>query len=99
MGRRPNVEGLGERAAAEVLLLAGALPGWLGASRHAPGVQSAAKDLISESISLFESLGEAEQVAAARSELSLCYWRDDAYDDARVVPAGPAGGLRAGAAR
>jgi tetratricopeptide (TPR) repeat protein len=85
VGQRPNVEDLGERAAAEGLLLAGALSGWLGASKHTPGAQAAAKDLISESISLFESLGETAQAAAAQSELALCYWRDDAYDEARVL--------------
>src|SRR5215210_779090 len=47
IGRRPGVEGLEERAAAEVLLLAGALSGWMGASQQAQGAQAAAKDLIS----------------------------------------------------
>jgi len=94
VGQRPQVEGLGERVAAEVLLLAGALSGWLGASRHAPGVQADAKDLISESVSLFESLGEAELAAAAQSELALCYWREDAYDEARVFLASALGGLK-----
>jgi tetratricopeptide (TPR) repeat protein len=85
MGRRPAVEELGVRAAAEVLLRAGILSGWMGASQQAQGAQESAKDLISESISLFESLGEAALVAAARSELSLCYWREGAYDEARVL--------------
>ncbi|HWS89297.1 MAG TPA: hypothetical protein VN282_20150, partial [Pyrinomonadaceae bacterium] len=46
VGERPNVEGLGDRAAAEVLLQAGVLSGWLG---RVKGAQDAAKDLISES--------------------------------------------------
>ena len=65
--------------------MAGALSGWLGASKHTLGAQAAAKDLISESISIFESLGEAGQAAIAQTELALCYWRDDAYDEARVL--------------
>jgi tetratricopeptide (TPR) repeat protein len=85
IGRRPEVEGLGKSVAAEVLLQAGALSGWVGASRQARGSQAAAKDLISESASLFESLGETERAAAARSELGLCYWREGAYDEARVL--------------
>ena len=93
VGQRPNTGGLGERTAAEVLLLAGALSGWLGASKHAPGVQAEAKDLISESFSLFESLGDAELAAAAQSELALCYWREDAYDEARVFLTAALGGL------
>jgi hypothetical protein len=40
IGERPNVEGLGERATAEVLLQAGALSGWMGASRQAVGAQA-----------------------------------------------------------
>ena len=85
LGRRPEVEGLDERAAAEVLLQVGALTGWIGASRQAQGAQAAAKDLISEGASLFEALGETERAAAARSELALCYWREGAYDEARVL--------------
>lgn len=85
LGVRPAVEELEVRTAAEVLLQSGTLSGWLGASRQAQGAQESAKDLISESITLFESLGEAARVAAARSELSLCYWREGAYDEARVL--------------
>ena len=33
VGERPNVEGLGEKTAAEVLLQAGVLSGWLGKVR------------------------------------------------------------------
>src|ERR1051325_3480101 len=67
IGLRPNVEGLGARASAEVLLLAGVLSGRLGASRQRRDAQEAAKDLISESISLFESLGGGALAAAAPS--------------------------------
>jgi tetratricopeptide (TPR) repeat protein len=81
-GERPNVEGLGESTAAEVLLQAGALSGWLGKVK---GAQEAAKDLISESAALFEGLGESNRAAAARSDLALCYWREGAYDDARAI--------------
>jgi tetratricopeptide (TPR) repeat protein len=81
-GGRPNVEGLGELAAAEVVLQAGALSGWLGKVK---GAQEAAKDLISESAALFERLGESNRAAAARSDLALCYWREGAYDEARVI--------------
>lgn len=85
IGRRPAVGGLSVPAAAEVLLQAGVVSGWMGASQQAQGAQEASKDLISESVSLFESLGEAGRAAAARSELSLCYWREGAYDEARLL--------------
>jgi tetratricopeptide (TPR) repeat protein len=81
-GVRPDVGGLGESAAAEVLLQAGALSGWLGKVK---GAQEAAKDLISESAALFERLGESDRAAAARSDLALCYWREGAYDEARAI--------------
>jgi tetratricopeptide (TPR) repeat protein len=81
-GERPNLEGLGERAAAEVLLQAGVLSGWLGKVK---GTQEASKDLISESAALFEKLGESNRAAATRAEIALCYWREGAYSEARVM--------------
>src|SRR5215207_1367813 len=81
-GERPNVEGLGDMAAAEVLLQAGVLSGLLGKVK---GAQDAAKDLISESAALFEKLGEAQRAADARADLSICYWREGAYAEARAV--------------
>jgi tetratricopeptide (TPR) repeat protein len=85
VGECPNVEGLDERTIAEVLLRVGALSGWIGASRQESGTQEAAKDLMSESAALFERLGEVARAAAARSDLALCYWREGAYDEARVL--------------
>jgi len=84
IGKRPNLEGLDEATAAEVLLQVGSLSGWVGASSQVMGAQEAAKDLISESINLYESIKEIEKAATARSELALCYWREGAYDDARI---------------
>ena len=99
MGQRPQVGGLGERAAAEVMLQAGALSGWIGASQQAPGAQETAKDLISESASLFESLGEVERAAVAHSELALCYWREGSYGEARVLLTNTLNVLTEGTAR
>lgn len=85
IGQRPNVEGLDERTAAEVLHQVGALSGWMGASRQVQGAQDAAKDLLSESAALFERLGETAEATFARSDLALCYWREGAYDEARIL--------------
>jgi CheY-like chemotaxis protein len=63
----------------------GTLSGWFGSVRQLEGAQDAAKDLISESISRFKVLGETARVAAALSELGLCYRRAGAHDEARVV--------------
>jgi tetratricopeptide (TPR) repeat protein len=84
IGERPNLEGLDEKAAAEVLLQVGALSGWIGASQQVAGAQERAKELISESVTIFEQTGEVHRAALARSDLALCYWREGAYDDARA---------------
>lgn len=85
VGGRPAVENLSKFTAAEVLWRAGALSGWLGSGGQLVGAQEAAKDLISESISLFNSLHADERAANAQGDLALCYWREGAYDEARVL--------------
>src|SRR5215207_1240956 len=55
-GEWPELEGLSEVARAEVLLRAGSLTGWIGSARRVEGAQEVAKDLVSESISIFERL-------------------------------------------
>jgi tetratricopeptide (TPR) repeat protein len=85
IGERPRVEGLDERAAAEVLLQAGALSGWIGATQQVYGAQGAAKDLVSESAALFERMGDGDGAATARGDLAICYWREGAYDEARIT--------------
>jgi len=64
---------------------AGALTGWIGSASQIEGSQEIAKDLISESIRIFEELGNRSKVGEARSGLALCYWRAGAYDEARVT--------------
>lgn len=81
----PNVEGLDEFAKAEVLLRTGALAGWLGGAEQIEGGQERAKDLITQSIELFEKREETQRVAEARGELGLCYWREGSYDEARIT--------------
>ncbi len=85
VGEHPNTEGLADKMAAEVLLHAGVLSGWLGASEQVEGAQEVAKDLISESATLFEKIGEPNRAAAARNDLAYCYWREGAYDEARIL--------------
>ncbi len=82
---RPAAEGLGPRAAAELLLQAGRLTSALGGVRRIEGAQEAAKNLISEGAGLFERLGDARKVAEAQADLGLCYWREGAYEEARVL--------------
>jgi CheY-like chemotaxis protein len=85
VGLRPNLEGLEEATAAEVLLQCGSLTGCLGASKPIAGAQDSAKDLISEALRIFEAHGLQARAAEAEYELGVCYWRSGALDEARVV--------------
>src|SRR5262245_33829176 len=60
---RTDTKGLVEDAKAEVLLRAGTLTGWLGSAKQVAGAQEAAKDLISESASIFQPIGNREKIA------------------------------------
>jgi len=85
IGEPPKLENLSQQTAAEVLLRAGTLTGWIGSTRQIEGSQETAKNLITQSIAIFESLHDLKKVAEAQTELGYCYWREGAMDDARVV--------------
>ncbi len=85
VGERPALDGLDQATAAEVLLRAGALTGWIGSSKQIDGSQEMSKNLISEGIHLFEALQDTEKVAEAQTDLAYCYWRQGALDEARVM--------------
>jgi tetratricopeptide (TPR) repeat protein len=85
VGERPRLDALDESAQAELLLRAGALSGWIGSAQQIWGAQEVAKDLISESATIFEKLGLDEKVAEARIDLAICYWREGGYDEARIT--------------
>jgi CheY-like chemotaxis protein len=80
----PKVQGLDQAETAEVLLRIGALAGWLGSTHQAQGGQENAKNLITQSIDIFDQLGQTQRVAEARGDLALCYWREGAFDEARI---------------
>jgi DNA-binding NtrC family response regulator/Tfp pilus assembly protein PilF len=85
IGERPDLSRLDPYGSAEVLLRVGSLTGWLGSSTGLSGAQDLAKDLITESQRLFESIGNRDKRAEAQIELSLCYWREGAYSEARII--------------
>jgi tetratricopeptide (TPR) repeat protein len=85
IGEHPTIDGLDERTSAEVLMRTGALTGWIGSVNQVAGAQEKAKDLLSESISLFEDLLDAAKVAEAQTEMAYCYWREGAFDEARIT--------------
>jgi tetratricopeptide (TPR) repeat protein len=71
--QRPRVKGLEPNVAAEVLMRAGVLTGWISSD------QEQAKDFISESLSIFESRNYKKKIAEAQTELALCYMRIGEY--------------------
>ncbi|MCM3872434.1 MAG: CDC27 family protein [Pyrinomonadaceae bacterium] len=85
MGERPETTGMDRQAAGELLLCVGVLTGWIGSTRQTPNAQERAKDLISESLAIFESLSERVKTAEAQTELAYCYWRQGGLDEARVL--------------
>jgi len=85
VGDRPDIEGLHSSVTAEVLLCAGILTRWIGSKNPVKDSQVIAKDLISESIAYYESMGDLKKIAAARAELAYCYWREGALDEARIM--------------
>jgi tetratricopeptide (TPR) repeat protein len=86
VGVRPHLENVSDlRVVGEILLRVGALTGWIGSSEQIQGSQEKAKDLLSEGIGLFEQLGDIGRAAEGQTELAYCYWREGAFDEARVI--------------
>jgi tetratricopeptide (TPR) repeat protein len=85
IGEHPDTADLYPSVAAEVLLCAGILTGWIGSKNEIKEADNYARDLITESITFFESVGDLRKVAEARTELGYCYWRAGALDEARIM--------------
>ncbi len=85
VGERPNTSGLHRSVAAEVLLCAGVLTGWIGNKIQKKDAQETAKNLIGEAINYFESVRDVKKLAASRVELAYCYWRNGEFNEARIM--------------
>lgn len=85
VGEDPKLDGLDQATAAEVLLRAGVLTGCIGDARQLEGAQETAKNLISESMATFETVGHLKKVAEAQMQLAYCYRRQGEYDEARIL--------------
>jgi tetratricopeptide (TPR) repeat protein len=59
------------------------LAGWIGGKNRITNAQENAKDLISQSLSVFESRQAKKKMAEAQTELALCYWRTGEINEAR----------------
>lgn len=84
IGSRPNTKGLDAEHVPRVLLCAGILTGWLGGVSGIKEADDYSQDLITESIRLFEAVGDSRKVAEAKAELAQCYWRAGDNDTARI---------------
>lgn len=85
VGKRPETKELHPEIAVEVLVCAGILTSWIGSQVGIEEAQEAAKNLISEGITFYQSIGDLKKVAGARAELAYCYWREGALDEARIM--------------
>ncbi len=77
IGERPKLTGLEPSTAAEVLLRAGVLTGWLSSRSQIADAQEQAKNLISESLTIFESLSYRQKITRNRNgtrALLLAQW-------------------------
>jgi len=85
IGDRPRIAQLPVDTQAEVLWRVGSLSGLWGSAKQVSGAQEFARDLLTESITLFESLGEQDKRAEAMTDLALCSWRLGAQDNGRAL--------------
>lgn len=83
IGEHPKLSGLEPSTAAEVLLRAGTLTGAIGGKNQIAEAQEIAKNLITESLTIFQSLSYRKKIAEAQTELALCYWRTGEINEAR----------------
>lgn len=80
VGEWPKQTGLSQSAAAELLLAAGTLSGWVASTRQIPGGQKCAEGLLNGAIALFDHLGENARSAEGWLELGYCYYRQGLFD-------------------
>jgi CheY-like chemotaxis protein len=85
IGERPLLDRLDDETQAAVLLRAGVLTGWIGSAKQIAGAQEVAKNLISESLSIFERLRVTDGAAEAQIEIAYCYWREGAFENGRIL--------------
>jgi tetratricopeptide (TPR) repeat protein len=85
IGHRPDISGLHPTVVPDVLLCAGILTGWIGSRNEIKEADGWARDLITQSITFYESAGDLKKVAEARTELAYCYWREGSFNEARIM--------------
>jgi signal transduction histidine kinase/CheY-like chemotaxis protein len=81
----PRHHGLSNEAAAELLLTAGTLSGWIASTRQVHGDQEWAQALLNGAIALFEQVDKGSRAAEGRIELAACYYREGLFDLSRAT--------------
>ena len=81
IGEPPKLTALDPSVAAEVLLCVGILTSWIGSKNQIRDAQELAKNLITQSMTYFESSRDMTKVAVAQSEIAYCYWREGALNE------------------
>ena len=85
IGERPEVKSLHASVSAEVLICVGILTSWIGSKEELEDAQEVAKNLITEGMTFYESIGDVRRVTAARVEIARCYFREGALNEARTM--------------
>jgi tetratricopeptide (TPR) repeat protein len=83
-GHWPRIEKLNPVSAAQVLLRAGSLTGWIGSARKEANLQELAKDIVTAAFDRYIQLNEPEYAAEAESTLGIMYWRQGSLPEAEV---------------
>ena len=85
IGEHPKTTGLDPAVAAEVSLCVGVLTSWIGSKNQISDAQELAKNLITQSMTYFESSKSTSKVAVAQTEIAYCYWREGELNEARIM--------------
>lgn len=85
VGTRPDTQGLQPETVAYVFFCTGTLTGWIGARHQIKDAQESARNLITESITYYETNNLKREAAEARSEVAYCYWREGRVNEARIM--------------
>jgi tetratricopeptide (TPR) repeat protein len=85
LGEWPRQKGLGQMAAAELLLTAGALSDAMARAKRILGGQRLAEALISGAIALFDHLADKTKTVEARIELGCCYYHQGLFEIAHAT--------------
>jgi CheY-like chemotaxis protein len=85
VGERPVLEDLDAETRAEVLCRVGTLTSCIGSEKQIEGAQETAKNLITESLAVFEELRNTAKIAEAQIHLAYCYWRQGEFNEARTL--------------